>query len=132
MMASPVLSQSQIPKRIIQTAMTASVPLVTRAMMANVRLLNPDFEFLFFDNAQVDQFIANEFPQYSSVFNSSSIRFKNTTSSGTLRYIVMAVCSMPMSIQDRPLGPLRSCENLFCERSGSTATRFTFSITHFS
>jgi len=39
-------------------------------MMANVRLLNPDFDFLFFDDARVEQFIAADFPQYQSVFNS--------------------------------------------------------------
>lgn len=38
--------------------------------MANVRLLNPDFEHSFFDNARVEQFIATEFPQYSAIFNS--------------------------------------------------------------
>lgn len=64
------LPETQIPKRIIQTAKTASLPLTTRAMMANVRLLNPDFEFLFLDDAQVEQFILAEFPEYHTLFNS--------------------------------------------------------------
>ena len=59
-----------IPKRIIQTAKSANFPLPTRAMVANVKLLNPDFEYLFFDNSQVETFIDREFPQYRSVFNS--------------------------------------------------------------
>jgi inositol phosphorylceramide mannosyltransferase catalytic subunit len=62
--------QGRIPKRLIQTAKTANVPLVTQAMMANVRLLNPDFEFLFLDDAQVEEFITTEFPQYRTVFDS--------------------------------------------------------------
>src|SRR5438067_4421826 len=70
MVTSPSFPETQIPKRIIQTAKSADVPLLPRAMMANVRLLNPDFEYLFFDNARVEQFIGAEFPQYSSVFNS--------------------------------------------------------------
>lgn len=37
--------------------------------MANVRLLNPEFDFLFFDNAQVEEFITAEFPEYYTLFN---------------------------------------------------------------
>ena len=32
--------------------------------MASVRLLNPDYEYLFFDDGRVEEFIAKEFPQY--------------------------------------------------------------------
>ena len=62
--------QHQIPKRIIQTGKHAHQPLRNRAVMANIRLLNPDFEYLFFDNAQVEEFVEREFPHYGSVFRS--------------------------------------------------------------
>lgn len=39
-------------------------------MVSNIRLLNPDYEYLFFDDAQVDTFITWEFPQYRAVFDS--------------------------------------------------------------
>jgi hypothetical protein len=39
-------------------------------MMANLRLLNPDYEYLFFDEERVQVFIDHEFPQYRAVFNS--------------------------------------------------------------
>lgn len=42
--------QSRIPKRIIHTAKHADPPLRTRAMMENLRVLNPDFEYLFSDD----------------------------------------------------------------------------------
>ncbi len=61
--------QHQIPKRIIQTGKDLRVPLRNRAVMANIRLLNPDFEHLFFDDAQVEQFIDREFPHYREVFD---------------------------------------------------------------
>ncbi len=39
-------------------------------MMANLRLLNPDFEYLFFDDKEVREFIDRDFPQYREVFDS--------------------------------------------------------------
>ena len=59
-----------IPKRIIQTGKSSQLPLEHQASACNLRLLNPDFEYLYFDNAQVDAFIAEHFPDYVSVFNS--------------------------------------------------------------
>jgi len=61
--------QYQIPKRIIQTGKHVELPLRSRAMVSNLRLLNPDFEYLFFDNEGVQSFIGQEFPQYRAVFD---------------------------------------------------------------
>ena len=61
---------STIPKRIIQTNKSLDLPLLERAAAANARLLNPDFEYLFFDDKQVEDFIDKEFPQYRSLFDS--------------------------------------------------------------
>jgi mannosyltransferase OCH1-like enzyme len=38
--------------------------------VANLRLLNPDFQYLFFDDKQVEHFIQTRFPQYKRVFDS--------------------------------------------------------------
>jgi hypothetical protein len=59
-----------IPRRIIQLWRSLDLPLLEKAAVANARLLNPDFEYLFFDDAKVEQFIDAEFPQYRSVFDS--------------------------------------------------------------
>lgn len=61
----------RIPKRIIQTDKSADLPLLSKAAIVNLRLLNPDFEYLFFDDAQVEEFIDAEFPQYRPVFDFS-------------------------------------------------------------
>jgi inositol phosphorylceramide mannosyltransferase catalytic subunit len=61
---------SQIPKRIIQTGKTSAQPLRNRAMMSNLRLLNPDYEYLFFDDQRVRSFIDQQFPRYRAVFDS--------------------------------------------------------------
>jgi inositol phosphorylceramide mannosyltransferase catalytic subunit len=61
---------SRIPKRIIQTGKSLDLPLLAKAAVANVRLLNPDFEYLFFDNKQVEEFIDEQFPEYQDVFHS--------------------------------------------------------------
>jgi mannosyltransferase OCH1-like enzyme len=60
----------RIPKRIIQTGKSLDLPLLSRASVANLRLLNPDYEYLFFDNAQVEMFIDEKFPEYRNVFES--------------------------------------------------------------
>jgi hypothetical protein len=59
-----------IPKRLIQTSKTADLSLICQAAVANIKLLNPDFEYCFFDNSQVAAFIKDEFPDYLGVFNS--------------------------------------------------------------
>lgn len=60
----------RIPKRIIQTGKNACHPLRNRAMVTTLRLLNPDYEYLFFDDHAVRGFFEQEFPQYRSVFDS--------------------------------------------------------------
>jgi glycosyltransferase involved in cell wall biosynthesis/peptidoglycan/xylan/chitin deacetylase (PgdA/CDA1 family) len=62
--------QYQIPKRIIQTGKRVQQSLRNRAAMANIRLLNPDYEYLFFDDEGVERFIDQEFPQYRELFDS--------------------------------------------------------------
>ena len=57
----------KIPRRIIQTAKSADLPLLAKAAMTNLRLLNPNFEYLFFDDAQVEEFIDAEFPRYREI-----------------------------------------------------------------
>lgn len=61
---------SRIPKRIIQTSKSLDLPLLEKAAVANITLLNPDFEYLFFDDRQVEEFIDKEFPEYRRAFDS--------------------------------------------------------------
>ena len=65
-----------IPKRVIQTDKSKDLPLLTRAAVANIRLLNPDFEYMFFDDLQVEEFIDKEFPEYRSVFDAFPVRIQ--------------------------------------------------------
>jgi glycosyltransferase involved in cell wall biosynthesis len=60
---------TKIPKRIIQTGRVAPESLRVQAMVSSIRLHNPDFEYMFFDDAGVEEFIDLEFPQYRSVFD---------------------------------------------------------------
>jgi len=61
--------QYHIPKRIIQTGKHVDQSLRNRAMMSNIRLLNADYEYLFFDDVQVNEFMLQEDPQHRAVFN---------------------------------------------------------------
>jgi mannosyltransferase OCH1-like enzyme len=62
----------RIPKRIIQFRIGRNEPLsmLSRAVIANVRALNPEFEYMFFDDAKVEQLVERDFPQYRAVFRS--------------------------------------------------------------
>ena len=59
-----------IPKRIIQTGKDSMQPLLDRAIVMNLRLLNPEYDYLFFDDRGVESFFDKEFPQYRTVFDS--------------------------------------------------------------
>ena len=65
-----------IPKRIIQTGKSQNLPLLDRAGATNLRLLNPDFEYLFFDDAQVEEFVDSEFPHYRDVVDAFPARIQ--------------------------------------------------------
>ena len=66
----------KIPRRIIQTWKSSDLPLLAKAAATNLRLLNPNFEYLFFDDAQIEKFIDSKFPQYRPVFNSFTARIQ--------------------------------------------------------
>ncbi len=62
---------SRIPKRIIQIwGGKTNLPLLSKASAVNIRLLNPEFEYLFFDDNRMEVFINEHFPEYRSVFDS--------------------------------------------------------------
>jgi len=65
-----VLKQNSIPKRIIQTGKSDNHSVRIRSMVSNLRLINSDFEYLFFDDKAVEGFIRREFPEYREVFES--------------------------------------------------------------
>src|SRR5215831_21037072 len=65
-----------IPRRIIQTGKSADLPLAAKGATTNLRLLHPNFEYLFFDDAQVEEFIDAQFPQYRPVFDSFPVRIQ--------------------------------------------------------
>ncbi len=73
---SSLSGAARIPKRIIQTGKGGEQPLHIRAMVCNLKLLNPEFEYLFFDDRGVEDFIDREFPQYRSVFNAFRYRIQ--------------------------------------------------------
>ena len=61
--------QKLIPARIIQTGKHRTLTLRQEAMVTNLRLLNPHYEYCFFDDAEVERFMDRECPQYRSTFD---------------------------------------------------------------
>ena len=65
-----------IPARIIQTGPSRDLPLLRRAVVANIRLLNPEFEYCFFDDDDVERFVDAEFPEYRRMFDTFRFRIQ--------------------------------------------------------
>lgn len=65
-----------IPRRIIQTDKSSNLPLTLKAATSSLRLHNPDFEYLFFDDAAVEHFIDGEYPQYRKVVDGFRFRIQ--------------------------------------------------------
>ena len=68
--------ENKIPARLIQTGRNAELPLRARAAAASLQCLNPDFEYLFFDDAQVAAFVQKEFPQHRDLFETFPFRIQ--------------------------------------------------------
>ncbi len=65
-----------IPRRIIQTWKRLPLPPLFRAASVNLKLLNPEFEYLFFDDAHVDTFVREKFPEFTDVFHAFGSRIQ--------------------------------------------------------
>jgi len=57
-----------IPKRIIQTSKNLDLSLFAKASTANITLLNPDFEYLFFTDEKIESFLKEHFKEYLEIF----------------------------------------------------------------
>jgi len=64
-----------IPKLIIQTG-PPKLPLLLQAAIVNVKLLHPDFEHRFYDDAMIDTFLAVYFPEYREEYRSFPFRIQ--------------------------------------------------------
>lgn len=62
-----------IPTLIIQTG-PSKLPLLLQAAIVNVRLLHPDFEYRFYDDAMIEAFLADYFPEYRADYASFPFR----------------------------------------------------------
>lgn len=58
-----------IPRRIIQTGKSRTLPLLEQAALANMQALNAGFEHRYFADPDVEAFIDREFPEYRAVFD---------------------------------------------------------------
>lgn len=58
-----------IPARLIQTGRTCAMTPLAKASSSNVRLLHPDWEYRYFDDAGIRDFVSREFPGYAATFD---------------------------------------------------------------
>ena len=59
----------RIPSRIIQTGRTHCLSPLAKASAANLKLLHPGWEYVYFDDADIRHFVSTEAPQYLSTFD---------------------------------------------------------------
>ena len=60
---------ASIPRRIIQTARSRDLKPADRAAARLLQLLHLDWTYTFFDDADVNRFVTEHFPQYQAVFD---------------------------------------------------------------
>jgi inositol phosphorylceramide mannosyltransferase catalytic subunit len=65
-----------IPFRIIQTGRDRNLPTLAQAAAKNLQLLNPGFEYLFFDDQEVVEFVSKNFPEHLRTFHSFPLRIQ--------------------------------------------------------
>jgi inositol phosphorylceramide mannosyltransferase catalytic subunit len=65
-----------IPARIIQTGKTRNLPLIEQAAVASLTGLNPGFEYVYFDDREVEEFIDREFPEYRTIVDGFAHRIQ--------------------------------------------------------
>ena len=66
-----ILNQTtdKIPKIIIQTWKTREIGGIIGDLISKLRANNPDFEYKFFTDEDIDHFIKTEYPQYYNIYN---------------------------------------------------------------
>lgn len=64
-----------IPKIIIQTG-PSNLPLLLQSAVSNVKLLHPDFDYCYFDDADIERFLAEFFPEYVEDYQSFPFRIQ--------------------------------------------------------
>jgi inositol phosphorylceramide mannosyltransferase catalytic subunit len=102
-----------IPARIIQTG-KSKLPLILQSATTAVKLLHPAFEYVFFDDARVESFLAGQLPEHRQAFESFKYPIQRFD---FFRYL--AVYSLGGFYLDldiflaRPLEPLRSSGCVF-------------------
>ncbi|NIF04735.1 glycosyl transferase [Chryseobacterium sp. Tr-659] len=63
-----------IPKQIFQTFKTKNLPLLTRYHIWNMKRKNPEYQYFFYDDADIEKFIREEFPpRYIESYNKLTI-----------------------------------------------------------
>ena len=75
-----------IPKIINQTWKTKEIPKKWRPFVRKVRELNPDWEYKLWTDADIDEFVAREYPDFTDVFQGFSRQIMRVD---VIRYLIM-------------------------------------------
>jgi len=70
------INTDTIPKIIIQTWKTQTVPLKYKTMVDSLRNLNPDYEYKFFSDNDIDEFLKKNYPDYYMTYAKLPIKIQ--------------------------------------------------------
>jgi hypothetical protein len=70
------VKKQMIPPRVIQTGKDHELTLKERGLVSSVKLLNPDLEYLYFDDERVETFIDSKYPEYRSIFDAFNYKIQ--------------------------------------------------------
>jgi mannosyltransferase OCH1-like enzyme len=69
-------SNNEIPKIIIQTWKTKSIPDKYKKDVKSIREYNKDYKFLFFDDDDINDFLKNNYPEYYISYNKLPVKIQ--------------------------------------------------------
>ena len=77
---------NKIPKRIIQTWNTDNIPTKYNKLINKIKTQNPDYEYLFFTDTNIVEFLKTNYPDYLITYNKLPIKIQKID---FFRYIVI-------------------------------------------
>jgi len=69
-------SENKIPKIIIQTWKTNDVPIKYKNMVDSIKTMNPDFEYKFFSDHDIEKFLKDNYPDYYITYSRLPIKIQ--------------------------------------------------------
>lgn len=72
----PIITNQYIPKIIIQTWKTSNIPVKYDPLMQSIKQNNPDYEYKFFSDEDIDTFLRTNYPEYHHTYEKLPLKIQ--------------------------------------------------------